>query len=109
MWRHVLYAVCIVEAAVLASVLVALVIDPSLAGSPLTPGTRQLCAVVALGLMLGSGYAAARWLSDVLASVHQWVTVRWASASRRSVLGAADLAPHQVEQAPRADRDGRAA
>ena len=109
MWRHLLYLVCIVEAAALAAILVALVIDPRLAGAPLTPRTRQLCDLLALVLMFGSGYAAARWLYDATVAVREWVAVRRASASRRSEPGAVDLAPHQVEQAPRADRDGRAA
>lgn len=105
MWGRLLYLVCIVEAGVLAAILAALVVDPSLAGSPLTPRMRQLCAVVALVLMIGCAYAAVRWLWDAMVSLLAWFQARRESDVDGSELEAADLA----ERAPRAVRGERAA
>src|SRR5687768_17410536 len=110
MWRRVLYLVCTVEAGVLAAILAALVIEPDLTGSTLTPGMRQLCAVVALALMIGCAFAVDYWLDDAVMSVRERVRARRETASQRSLPGASDLAEnHQFEQSPRTGRDRRAA
>ena len=62
MWRHLLYAVCIAEAALLAAVLVAVVIQPDLLGLAPSPWARQLCGWGAVALMVGCGYALVGWL-----------------------------------------------
>ena len=81
-----------------------------LTGSTLTPGVRQLCAVVALALMIGCAFAVDYWLDDAVMSVLERVRARRETAFQRSLLGASDLAAyHQFEQAPRTGRDGRAA
>ena len=105
MWRRLICVVCTVEAGVLAAILAAFVIDPSLAAVPMTPGVRRLCALAALVLMLGSGYAAMCLLSDVAS----WAWERVTSRRGASGLGAVDLAEHELEQPPRAGRDRRAA
>jgi hypothetical protein len=61
-WRHVLYGVCIVEAALLAAILVTVVIQPDLLGLAPTSGIRRLSGWGAVALMVGCGYAAVRWL-----------------------------------------------
>ena len=66
MWRHVLYAVCVVEGAFLAAVLVAVVIQPDLIGFEPSPLVRRTCAWGALALMVGCGYAVVRWLRSLL-------------------------------------------
>jgi hypothetical protein len=67
MWRHLLYLVCIVEAAVLAAVLVAAVIQPDVLGLAPSPRVRQLCGWGAVALMAGCGYALVGWLRSLLA------------------------------------------
>ena len=110
MWRRLIWVVGTVEAGVLAAILAALVIDPGLAAEPLTSGTRRLCALAALVLMLGGGYGAIRLLSDAAKRGLERVTARRAGAAADgSGLGAADLAKHQLEQATGAGRDRRAA
>jgi hypothetical protein len=68
MWRHVLYAICIVEAAMLAACLVVVVVEPDLIGFAPSPHVRQLCAIGALVLMVGSCYALVGWLRHLLAA-----------------------------------------
>ena len=81
MWRRLICVVCTVEAGVLAAILAALVIDPSLAAVPLTPGVRRVCALAALVLMLGSGYAAMCLLSDVASWAWDRITARSGAAA----------------------------
>ena len=69
MWRHVLYAVCIAEAALLAAALVAAVIQPDVLGLAPSPRVRQLCGWGAVALMAGCGYALVGWLRSLLAGV----------------------------------------
>ena len=109
MWRRLIYVVCTVKAGVLAAILAALVIDPSLAAVPLTPAVRRLCALTALVLMLGSGYAAMCLLSDVASWAWGRITARSGEVPYDSGVGAVDLAEHQLEQGPRSGRDRRAA
>jgi hypothetical protein len=66
-WRHVLYAVCIGEAAVLAAVLVAAVVEPNLLGYEPSPWMRRICAWGALALMVGCTYGMVSWLRSLLA------------------------------------------
>jgi hypothetical protein len=65
-WRHVLYAVCLMEAAVLAAVLVVVVIEPDLLGLVPSPGVRQLCGWAALVLMVGCAYGVVGWLRSLV-------------------------------------------
>ena len=109
MWRRLICVVCTVEAGVLGAILAALVIDPSLAAVPIMPGVRRVFALAALVLMLGSGYGAICLLSDVACWAWEEVTSRRRAAADTSGLGTAELAEHQLEQAPRAGRDWRAA
>jgi hypothetical protein len=63
-WRHLLYAVCIAEAALLAAALVAVVIQPDVLGLAPSPRIRQVCGWGAVALLVGCGYATvgcARW------------------------------------------------
>jgi hypothetical protein len=62
MWRHVLYGVCIVEAALLAAILVTVVVQPDLLGLAPTSGIRRLCGWGGVALIAGCGYAAVAWL-----------------------------------------------
>jgi hypothetical protein len=66
-WRHVLYAVCIVEAAVLAAILVVVVIEPDRLGVVPSLGVRQACAWSALALMVGCGFTVIGWLRSAVA------------------------------------------
>jgi dolichyl-phosphate-mannose--protein O-mannosyl transferase len=66
MLRRLTYLVCTVEAALLAAILVAAVVEPGLAGPALSPRTRQFYAVGALVLIVGCCYAVFCWLRDVL-------------------------------------------
>jgi hypothetical protein len=65
-WRHVLYAVCMLEAALLAALLVTVVVNPDLLGLEPSPQFRRLCAWSALSLMVGCSYGAAAWLRSLL-------------------------------------------
>ena len=67
MWRHVLYLVCIVEAAALAAILVAVVVEPELIGYEPSPWVRRLCAWAALVLIVGCAYGVVGWLRTLLA------------------------------------------
>ena len=109
MWWRLICVVCTVEAGVLAAILAALVIDPSLAAVPLTPGVRRVCVLAALVLMLGSGYGAIGLFSDVACWAWERVTSRHGAAADASRLVTGNLAEHPPEQAPRAGRDRRAA
>jgi membrane protein implicated in regulation of membrane protease activity len=62
-WLHVLYLVCIAEAAGLAGLLFAAVIE---SGTSLSPASRQLCAAVALVLSVASCYAIYSWLGAIV-------------------------------------------
>jgi hypothetical protein len=66
-WRHVLSAVCVVEAAVLAAIVVVVVVEPDLLGYAPAPWARRVCAWGALALMVGCGYSAVGWLRSLLA------------------------------------------
>jgi hypothetical protein len=61
-WRRVLYAVCFMEAALLATILVVVVVEPDRFGIVLSPRTRQLCALGALMLMTGCAGPVVGWL-----------------------------------------------
>ena len=67
MWRHLLYLVCIVEAAALAAVLVAVVVRPGLVGYEPSPSIRQVCAWAALVLMVCCASGLVSWIRAVLA------------------------------------------
>ena len=85
MWRRLLYVVCTVEAAILAAVLVGVVIDRGATESALSPRMRQLCAIVALVLMIGCSYAGACWLRDAVTAGRARLNLRpgvWAGRSR---------------------------
>jgi hypothetical protein len=69
MWRHVLYLVCTVEAALLAVALFMLVIDPN---HTLSPGIRQVCAISTLVLGAGSCFGAVQVLRGAVAD-HPWL------------------------------------
>src|SRR5215212_600418 len=77
--RHLLYAVCIAEAATLAAALVAAVIQPDVLGLAPSPRVRQLCGWGAVALMVGCGYALVGWLRSLLAGARV----------RRSLISAA--------------------
>jgi hypothetical protein len=62
MWRHLLYLACVVGTALLAAVLIALVVEPRLAGAALTGRLRQLSAGVGLVLIGSCGYGMFCWL-----------------------------------------------
>ena len=66
MWRHLLYLVCIIEAAALSAILVTMVVGPGLTGVVLSPRARQLCALAALVLMVGCAVGLVGWLRSVL-------------------------------------------
>ena len=55
MWRHVLYLVGTIGAAFLAAFLIALVVEPRLAGPALSGRSRQISALLSLVLVGGSG------------------------------------------------------
>jgi hypothetical protein len=65
-WRHVLSAVCIVEAALLAAILLTVAIQPDLLGFAPSPRIRQLCAFGALVLVVVCGYAVVGWLRSLV-------------------------------------------
>lgn len=65
-WRHVLYAVCVVEAAALAAILVVVVVEPSRLGVVPPPWVRPVCAWGSLALMIGCGSAVIGWLRSLL-------------------------------------------
>ena len=65
MWRHVLYGVCIVEAALLAAILVTVVVQPDLLGLAPSSGTRRVCGWSAVALIAGCGFAVAGWLRAI--------------------------------------------
>jgi hypothetical protein len=69
MWRQLLYLVCVVEAAPLATVLFVLVIDPEYA---LAPRMRQVGAIGLLVLGGRSCYAVGRFLLGTV-SGHRWL------------------------------------
>ncbi len=62
MWRHLLYLVGTIGAAFLAACLIALVVEPRLAGPSLNGRLRQISALVSLVLVGGSGYVMFHWL-----------------------------------------------
>ena len=62
MWRHVLYLVGTIGAAFLAAFLIALVVEPRLAGPALSGRSRQISALLSLVLVGGSGYIMFHWL-----------------------------------------------
>ena len=66
MWRHLLYAASIAEAALLAAALVAVVIQPDVLGLAPSSGVRQFCGWGAVALMVGCGYALVAWLRSLL-------------------------------------------
>jgi hypothetical protein len=66
LWRHLLYVVCLVEAALLAAILVAMVVEPDLRGYEPSPWVRRICAWRALMLMVGCAYAVVGWLRSLL-------------------------------------------
>src|SRR5215204_2544285 len=65
-WRHLLYAASIAEAALLAAALVAVVIQPDVLGLAPSSGVRQFCGWGAVALMVGCGYALVAWLRPLL-------------------------------------------
>jgi hypothetical protein len=67
-WRHVLYAVCIGEAALLPAILDAVVVEPDLLGFAPSPWVRRLCAWCALALIPGGGYSVIGCLCSLLTS-----------------------------------------
>src|SRR5215207_1951721 len=79
MWRHVLYSVCVAEAALLAAALVAVVVQPDALGLAPSPRVRQLCGWSAVALMVGCGSALVGWLRALLAGARV----------RQSLIGAA--------------------
>jgi hypothetical protein len=68
MWRHLLYLVGAVGVAFLAALLIALVVEPRLAGPALTGRLRQLSALLSLVLVGGSGYIMFCWLQYAIAT-----------------------------------------
>jgi len=68
MWRHVLYLVGTIGAAFLAAFLIALVVEPRLAGSALTGHLRQISALLSLVLVGGSGYIMFNWVQYTIAA-----------------------------------------
>lgn len=62
MWRHVLYLAGVVGIALLAAILIAMVVEPRLAGAALTGRLRQLSAGVSLVLIGSCGYIMFCWL-----------------------------------------------
>ena len=77
MWRQVLYAVCVAEAALLAAALVAVVIQPDLVGIAPSSGVRQLCGWGAVALMVGCGYALVGWLRSLLTGNVPYMATSW--------------------------------
>jgi hypothetical protein len=71
MWRRLLYLVCTVEAALLAAILVTVVVEPEFVGVTVSRPMRQLCAVAALVLMTGCGYAVVCWLDGAVIAVRE--------------------------------------
>jgi hypothetical protein len=61
MWRHLLYLLGAVGVALLAAILIALVVEPRLAGSALSGRARQISALLSLVLVGGSGYIMFCW------------------------------------------------
>ena len=98
MWRRLLYVVCTVEAAVLAAVLVGVVIDRGATGSALSPRMRQLCAIVALVLMIGCSYAVVCWLRDAVTAGRARLNARSGVRAGRSQLQG-DLGSRSVPEA----------
>jgi hypothetical protein len=62
MWRHLLYFVATVGIALIAALLIVLVVEPRLAGNPLTGRGRQMSALMSLVLIGGCGYVMFCWL-----------------------------------------------
>ena len=85
MWRHLLYAVCIAEAALLAAVLVAVEIQPDSLGLAPSPRARQLCGWGAVALMVGCGYALVAWLRSLLSGARARRSLISAAMARRPV------------------------
>lgn len=61
MWRHVLYLLGTLGIALLAAILIALVVEPRLAGPALSGRTRQISALLSLVLVGGCGYIMFCW------------------------------------------------
>ena len=96
MWRHALYAVCIVEAAVLAAILVVVVIQPDLLGLEPVPWVRRLCAWGALALMVGCAYGMVGWLRSILAGWARRVPGRHLIGANENGDGSDDATAHRV-------------
>jgi hypothetical protein len=68
MWRHLLYLVGTLGTAFLAALLIALVVEPRLAGSVMNGRFRQVSALVSLVPVVGTGYVMYCWLQHTLAT-----------------------------------------